>query len=174
MGQFSWMFADTENKVALNEGHEAYLMLPHGGYLYESFYDGYGNFAGKDVYELVAEWNREYLATHPEFVLSSNFGYIMTDGSYKQHPFKVSENSWYKAYADLTLTKEEVAKAACHFRDIGIAIACEDVHNAAIPYPIKVCRRPDTPYDKLPPSNGDPNQGWGCDDDDDKYEDEDV
>lgn len=167
MGQFSWMFADKNNKQALNEGCPAYVALPDGGYIYEPCYDGYGNFGGKDIYNLVADWNREYLSKHPEHDVKSHDMYG------REIAFPVCRHSWYWKYADLKLTPEEVVKQAdlCDYRGIGIDIACYDKQNAALPFPIKICREKPRPgdYEKLPPSEADPNQGWGKPDDDDEY-----
>ena len=164
MGQFSWMFADKNNKQALNEGCPAYVALPDGGYIYEPCYDGYGNFGGKDIYDLVADWNREYLAKHPEHDVGSHDMYG------REIAFPVCRHSWYWKYADLKLTPEEVVKQAdlYEYRGIGIDIACYDKQNAALPFPIKICRDKPEPgdYEKLPPSESDPNQGWGTPDND--------
>ncbi len=163
MGQFSWMYADTNNKEALLEGGEAFLVLPNGEYLHETDYDDYGNFDGQDVYELVAEWNRAYLAEHPEYEIPEHGGIPMPDGTFKKFPdVRVDKYGWYKAYADLTKTKEEVElETDMPFRNIGIDIACYDDQNAKLPYPIKVCKYVPHRPEELPASEGDPNQGWG-------------
>ena len=77
MGCFSWVFCDKGPVRKKNDtdvyarptkeqrlmiGEEAYVLIPKefgGGHIYESRYDGYGNFGGKDIFELVADWNRE-------------------------------------------------------------------------------------------------------------------
>lgn len=179
MGMFSWMYANYNNGKhngrALRVGHQGYLLLPDGSFLREPCYDGYGNFAGQDVYTLVADWNREFLASHPDFVIP-------------QHPAgevpgkRVSEFFWYGPYADLSMDQAaaseaifEAAKKAAEvpgcwapldkdevWRYIGIDIACYDDQNAALPFPIKVCSRKvgRAAIATLPASEGDPNQGW--------------
>lgn len=67
MGCFSWIYSDTQKPLRI--GELGILVLPQGGELVEPAYRGYGMFAGQDVYELVAEWNRNYLAGHPEHEL---------------------------------------------------------------------------------------------------------
>lgn len=59
MGYFSWMFADKANRSRLKIGQPAYVPCPDGTVIFEPAYDGYGHFGGKDIYELVAEWNRD-------------------------------------------------------------------------------------------------------------------
>lgn len=161
MGCFSWKFADRNNKWRLKIGRAAYVLCPDGTILYECDYNGYGDFAGKDIYDLVADWNREFLSQNPDFVIRSASR-------------NVSSYKWYSCYADLTLSPREIEKRlrtegvwhdCTEYRDIGIIIACDDENNAALPFPIKICSsKPEGTvqyYQKLPASEGDPYQG--CD-----------
>ena len=65
MGQFSWLYSDTNKQVVDNKEADAYLLVPepyqeeYGKYILETCYDGYGHFGNYDVYELVALWNRK-------------------------------------------------------------------------------------------------------------------
>lgn len=67
MGQFSWIYSDTNKQLLDNVCADTYLLVPkpfqnkYGKAIYENCYDGYGNFGKYDVYELVALWNRENL-----------------------------------------------------------------------------------------------------------------
>ena len=67
MGQFSWIYSDTNKQLLDDVYAETYLLVPkpfqekYGRAIYEGCYDGYGNFGRYDVYELVALWNRENL-----------------------------------------------------------------------------------------------------------------
>ena len=155
MGCFSWIYSDIKKPLLI--GEPGILVLPQSGMLVESVYEGYGMFAGQDVYELVAEWNRSYLAEHPEHELC---------GSGK----KVMQCFWYPVYTDLSVPLNEVAwrlrekekwLPTCYeLREIGIAIACEDEDNQRLLYPIKICRyRENAEYEKLLPSIRDPGQG---------------
>ena len=60
MGFYSWKFADTKNRQRLMVGAPAYVACPAGTFIF-SYYDGYGHFNGKDIWELVADWNRDHL-----------------------------------------------------------------------------------------------------------------
>lgn len=63
MGLFSWCTSDTKKSISAHmNGYEGapktvYLLNPFGEAFKETYYDGYGNFGGQDVYALVAKWN---------------------------------------------------------------------------------------------------------------------
>lgn len=64
MGQFSWLDCKTGEQVIDNHPRDVYLLVPRqlgGGHIKETCYDGYGHFGGKDVYDLVAAWNRDFI-----------------------------------------------------------------------------------------------------------------
>ena len=69
MGQFSWIYSDTNKQLLDDIYADTYLLVPkpfqekYGKAIYEGCYDGYGNFGRYDVYELVALWNRENLSS---------------------------------------------------------------------------------------------------------------
>ncbi len=163
MGCFSWMYANYDNKRRLRMGKQGYLYCPDGTVLREPCYDGDGRFAGQDVYDLVADWNRKYLAAHPDFIIAQYGSRRGDDGEFYKIPdMKVSDFPWYVAYADLSKTRDEVAKETefGDYRGIGIDIACYDGQNANLPFPIKICSRGGLKYDELPPSKSDPGQGF--------------
>ena len=159
MGCFSWMFADKGNKVALHMGDMGYLICPDGTvHATSGGYDGYGHFGDRnsiDVYEAVADWNREVFPKQPDCIVP------------RRHK-KISAFAWWPYYSDLSLSPEEIQKIMrettggkyWEYRYIGIDIACYDDQNANLPYPIKIASVPNVSYSELPPSNGDPNQGF--------------
>lgn len=175
MGCFSWMFANKNNRKALRIGETGYLVCPDGTvYGTEGGYDGYGKFGPNDAYDAyaaVADWNREALAKQPDFIVPQH-GRIWDQEEqewYELPDKRLSEYSWWPFYSDLTLTPEqitakmrEMATRHCvwEYRWIGIDIACYDDQNEKIPFPIKISSRADVRYDQLPPSKGDPNQGF--------------
>lgn len=180
MGQFSWLDCITKEQIIDNRREDVYVLVPkefrneYGLRIKETYYDGYGNFGGYDIYDLVADWNREYLSKHPEH----EFGYAPVRAEFvkelqKENPeykekidFKISDKSWYKAYADLSKSREEVVDTITdavfgpEWRFIGIEIACYDEDNAVLPYPIKITHNANAIYEECEPSLGDPNQGW--------------
>jgi hypothetical protein len=58
-GQFSWMTQDTGQQIGSEEENTipVYMFDNKGKYYYENRYDGYGDFGGKDYYELLAQMN---------------------------------------------------------------------------------------------------------------------
>jgi len=67
MGFFSWKTNDTDKSIAnVHSGMEAFevtMQDDKGNKWIEPEYDGYGNFGGKDYYQLLAEMNRPKLCT---------------------------------------------------------------------------------------------------------------
>lgn len=64
MGFFSWKTSDTDRSISnlySSRGtFPVYVLIPKefgGGHLVEKRYEGYGEFGGKDIFNLVAEWN---------------------------------------------------------------------------------------------------------------------
>lgn len=60
MGQFSFLDCKDGSQILNNTMADVYVLIPAafgGGHIHESFYDGYGNFGGYDIYELLADWN---------------------------------------------------------------------------------------------------------------------
>ena len=65
MGFFSWLTCDTNesisNRHSIHGPLTAYALIPKefgGGFLKEENYDGYGVFGGRDIFALVANWNK--------------------------------------------------------------------------------------------------------------------
>lgn len=172
MGQFSWLDCRTGQQIVDNKRKNVYLLVPRefgGGHIKETCYDGYGHFDNYDVFDLIADWNREFLSENPDFV----FPYSKT---------KVKDKDWYEFYADLTLTREEVVEKTkekigkdwFYWRFIGIALACYDEDNEALPFPIKITYDETAKYEWNAPSDSDPNQGWEDFGDDEWDEDDDY
>lgn len=61
MGFFSWHTCDTGRSIANNssdrEVFEVHMITPDGRVFTENSYEGYGEFGGKDFYDLLAELN---------------------------------------------------------------------------------------------------------------------
>ena len=152
MGQFSWIYSDTNKQVIDNRVADTYLLVPppfqdkYGKAIYERCYDGYGNFGGYDIYELIIEWNRGMI---PEIIRR-----IKNGNWYCSHTKDEIENllKYYKNDPD----NEPIM---CEKRWLGILIACYDEDNFALEYPIKITTK-EMEYNSVAPSKSDPNQGW--------------
>ena len=187
MGQFSWLDCETDEQILDNVSRDVYVLVPQefgGGHIKETCYDGYGNFGGHDIFDLVADWNRKYFSKHPEFTFPSSIKRAEFVKKYqKEHPdyqedieFTIAEKSWYQDYANLKIPRERVVDSIrdhySEWRTIGIALACYDEDNAALPYPIKITHNPKAVYENCEPSLSDPNQGWLMEDDDEDEDDD--
>lgn len=162
MGFFTWTLANKKPRLLKSGDYAKSCVLQYDGYgaivcpddtlIEEPCYEGYGIFDGKDVYELVLDWNKPHLMDilkDPRFVQSNAF--IIS-----------KEQDIYEAYArdDKTALDAAIAKAAVEMpylakdwkRSLGIAIACGK-NNAIIPFPIKIVdTKNPKPYAELPPS----------------------
>lgn len=166
MGCFSWMYADTDNKKPLRIGKRAYVICPDNTVIEEECYDGYGVFGGHDIYDLVSDWNKDSIS---EKNIRKPQRKLYSDGEEGERFFQ-NAMRWYEKdcqmLTDFVNCKSDeymISQYGEYWkREIGINIACYDDQNAALKYPIKICKRP-AAYESLPPSNGDPDQGCGGD-----------
>ena len=157
MGQFSWIYSDTNKQVVDNRMADTYLLVPepfqdkYGKAIYERCYDGYGNFGKYDIYDLIAEWNKKMI---PEIIRRTKSG------------------SWICSVSEEDIINlqnfHDGKEITCEQRWLGIIMACYDKDNFALEYPIKITSR-EMDYEDVSPSLSDPNQGWEYDDDDDWY-----
>lgn len=148
MGQFSWIYSDTNKQVVDNKKADTFLLVPkpfqekYGKAIYESYYDGYGHFGGYDVYKLIVEWNREMI---PE---------IIRRGRNKTWKCSMSERDF-----DNLQRYYDGKEIGCELRWLGIVMACYDEDNFALEYPIKITSR-EMKYEYVDASQTDPDQGW--------------
>lgn len=163
MGQFSWKFADQKNRSALKIYEKAYVACPDGSLIYEGSYGGYGMFGMYDIYELVAEWNKNDISEEniekPRqcFVESQIENMRYYQNAMKRYQFQC------KRLLDFIHGKSEEEMEERYGddwkRNIGIDIACSNEKNAALKYPIKICKAIPDSYECLPASKLDPEQG---------------
>lgn len=169
MGQFSWLDCIDNTQVVDDKYTDVYALVPQkfgGGHILEECYDGYGRFGGHDIYDLVAVWNREFIARNPDHVMPSS-GQMLRDFD------------WYPYFSDMSLTIDEALQkwmenkgrywGFIELRTIGIDIACYDEDNYSLQYPIKITHKESAVYEKCKPSESDPDQGWEQDDGDGYY-----
>lgn len=147
MGVYSWLDCITEEPILIGEDRTSYVLVPDqfgGGHIANGRYDGYGDFGGYDIYELVLEWNKEYI---PQYVK------LMKAGRWKCK-FNVAKPSDLMDYYNDQPVEGEL-------RDLGILLACYDEDNAKLQYPIKITFDPNATYEECGPSKSDPYQGYG-------------
>ena len=113
MGMFTWIYSDTNEMVSRCNLADTYLLVPkpfqnkYGKAIYEHCYDGYGNFGGYDVCDLIPEWNKSMI---PEIIRRIKSGNWECDAD--EQDIKNLQN-YYKG-----------RKISCELRDLGILMAC--------------------------------------------------
>ena len=156
MGQFGWIYSDTNEQLIDNRKADTYLLVPkpfqekYGKAIYESCYDGYGRFGRYDVYDLISEWNKDMI---PEIIRRIKAGNWI--GGTSENDI-INLQNYY-----------EGKPITCELRWLGIVMACYDEDNFALEYPIKITTK-EMEYENARPSESDPNQGWESYDDDEE------
>jgi len=146
MGCFTWKFANDRRKK-LQYDSTGYVVCPNNTYIKEECYDGYGRFGAEDIYNLVVDWNKDYLKEIFSKPLYSGWNHLkpvaeaFVDG---------------KSEEELENLFEKVAKPCWNKkewkRNLGIAIATYDQDNSKLPFPIKIVDKPIYNYSDLKPS----------------------
>jgi hypothetical protein len=142
MGQFSWLDCKTGEQVLDDTVRDVYVLIPQqwgGGHIKETCYDGYGHFGGHDIYDLVVDWNIPYI-----------------------HEYIAEADKFHSGLSELkNMTIDEVDKMIEEDkRSVGIDLACYDVDNERLHFPIKITHDEYAVYEDCLPSKSDPNQGW--------------
>lgn len=182
MGNFSWCTSDTRKSIpCVFDGYDGapqtvYLLNPFGEPYKETDYEGYGKFGGRDVYELVAEWNRSYLSEANLRKPERSQYFADKEGARAYHRAKEKyklQCEGIKAFASGATDDYMRAIYGEVFawrggesdwkRCLGIAIACYDEQQIKLRYPIKIVETP-CEYDSADISPQCPYQGFGYDD----------
>lgn len=165
MGCFTWTDAKKKPKLNKNGDYTRSSLIANGGYdeyakvvcpnntvLEEPYYYGYGIFAGHDIYELVVDWNRKYLQEIYSR-LSENKNHF---GMGLRQAAEMLANGIPEEEIQEWISEQINAKKLMPYlekdwkRNIGIAIACHDEDNKALPYPIKITsNRKPVKYEEL-------------------------
>ena len=98
MGSFSWLFADTNNTKNLRANRRGYVACPDGTFICEPCYETYGIFDGKDVYDLVVDWNRKFIAENPDHLLPHVHCWTK-DGALVRTTYRLKDFPWYPIVA---------------------------------------------------------------------------
>lgn len=144
---FSWYASDTGNLIT----DTAYVLIPKafgGGYIEEHNYKGDGVFGNQNIYELIADWNKEALTIKDDKVwlkpVNKHFanteeGRQLFSAAWKSYKSKIKawKNFKYQAEKQMKNTFGENYKF-----NLGIDIACYDSQNKHLPFPIKITEFP--------------------------------
>jgi hypothetical protein len=162
MGYFTWTDARRHPKLLKNGDYAAADKIGYGGYakvvcpdnteIIETYYEGYGEFDGHDIYDLVVDWNKDYLEDIFYRMPDDHWGYHLKDlaSAFQrddEYGMRVEIERMIDLGLETKLLREEWKRL------IGITISCHDEDNANLPFPIKITttkwhRR----YDELVPS----------------------
>ena len=176
MGKFSWCTSDTRKSIPCVEDaykgapDTVYLLNPFGKPYKEDAYSGDGQFGGRDVFELVAEWNRDFLSAG---MLAKPERSYWRKGQDGDRAFDLAVDRHRK----LCEAIEDYARGATDEqmktrygailgvldgpdwkRGLGIVIASSDEQHVKLKYPIKIVEKPCS-YDAAGISPDCPRQG---------------
>lgn len=152
MGNFSWCTSDTRKSIpCVLDAYEGapsvvYLLNPFGTPYKEADYEGYGVFGGRDVFELVAEWNKPFLSSanikKPDMSRRSQ-------SSEKEEYCRAALDSYNAKclrLSDFVSGKSDEYMSNIYGpswkREIGIDISCYDKEHVKLRYPIKIVEKP--------------------------------
>lgn len=176
MGFFSWLDCEDNSQIKIGELKTHYVLVPSefGYERIDNFcYDGYGNFGAIDIFELIAMWNRKYLANfkysaegrsyhgdeycdkmeetihrfceaEPQDYEDETHEYDPCEGEYDDDP--LNWEFFYWAFGDV-------------LSDIGHDIYSERKNGYNLKYTIKITHNPKAIYENSKESEDDPAQG---------------
>lgn len=148
MGEFGWIYSDTNKQIMLREKSDTYLLVPkpfqekYGKAIYEDCYEGYGEFGNYDVFDLIPEWNRGMIPEIIRRIKNGTWGNVAND----------REIANLQAYY-------EGKNIDCPLRFLGILMAGEDKDNSSLEYPIKITTK-EMEYENATPSINVPDYDW--------------
>lgn len=164
MGFFTWTDALRKPRILKNGdyaakdkiGYDCFakIVCPDNTEIIENSYEGYGIFNGKDIYDLVVDWNKAYLTSifdrlavqnpnHWGIYLRKLAAFYQTDDkcAFDAELTRIAESGNPHIYKEWK-------------REIGIAIAYGKQNND-LPYPIKItCAKSHKKYNELVSSHG--------------------
>ena len=151
MGQFSWLDCCSHEQILDDYKRDVYVLVPlkfqnkYGAHIVEHCYDGYGEFGDYDIYDLVAEWNRDMIPEIIRRIKNNNWKCETSDDDIELL------NAYYNG---------QPIPEGSEARYVGIIMGCYDKDNAALEYPIKITYDKHALYEYCDPSPSDPDQGW--------------
>lgn len=148
IGYHTWTDARKEPKLPKGGEYSNRDKIPYGGFakivcpdnteIKESYYEGYSEFGGYDVYKLVVDWNKEHLTEIFEKLAQKDpkhWGYYLKPlaEAYQNDDMQTVDTEIH----NIMQSKNSMPDFNTEWkRIIGIAIACENNEN--LPFPIKI------------------------------------
>ncbi len=190
MGCYSWMdCCDSKNNIK-STNKTCYVLVPEeftnvlGERIKENFYDCYGHFGGYDIFELIAEWNKEYLSEDllEEAPKLEDFGGLyefekedLRKEGKSEAEIEALELAQKQEYFDRALARRE--RLINSMRDYKAGMYADDLElkygddwkrtigiyieeSEKLPYPIKITYNEDAIYEDCARSERDPDQGY--------------
>lgn len=161
MGFWTYTYACIKKKAPACEsmGYDGrkpvVLALPDGTFLKEDCYDGYGIICGKDVLELVVDWNRgtpEALAVMDKHIAikCTERADLLTTGKTDGFRLQYLDNEipWVLHARDYLAGKCELTDPS-RKREVGIMLATYNWEQEMLKYPIKFVKNTKYSYDKI-------------------------
>ena len=160
MGYFTWTLANKTprksafgytNSSILKYGSYGAIVCPDNTIIKENAYEGYGKFDGKDIYELVVDWNKNNLPNIVQIPEIANDKFFDDTLKALAIAFANDDTTAIDEILDESYPPDNFMRTEWK-RSIGIAITCK--YNHLIPYPIKIVNTKSRhkKYDDLPPS----------------------
>lgn len=156
MGVFSWLDCEDNSQILIGDSLPCYVLIPKefgGGHICEFNYDGYGHFGCYDIYDLVFEWNRNYLQNFFDNLDTWECGF--SDNELKA----LEKASKEKVKVSFDWEDYEYDFDGIEKRELGIVLACYDEDNSRLKYPIKITHNPKATYEDCGFSASDEYQG---------------
>lgn len=161
MGFWTYTYACIKKKAPTCEsmGYDGrkpvVLALPDGTFLKEDNYDGYGIICGKDVLELVVDWNRgtpEALAVIDKHIAMkcTERADLLMAGKTGELRFQYLDNEipWVLHAREYLAGKCELTDPS-RKREVGIMLATYNREQEMLKYPIKFVKNTKYSYDKI-------------------------
>lgn len=156
MGLFSFYTADTNRVIQVSGRGKSFpvaVLIPKefgGGSIEERAYKGYGDFGGKDVYNLLADWNKDYLQKDMLEVpvkenYSEEFYYKMAMNRYETYCHVLDD---FKADKPESLMNRTYGKDWKRELMIQIWFSCDDMYKKLV-YPLKIVENMELDYEEV-------------------------
>lgn len=156
MGLFTFYTADTNRIIEVSGRGKSFpvaVLFPKefgGGSIEERAYNGYGDFGGKDVYNLIADWNKDYLQKDMLEVpvkenYSEEFYYKMAMKRYETYCQVLDD---FKSDKPKSLMNRKFGKDWKRELMINIWFSSDDMPGT-LAYPLKIVENMDLTYEEV-------------------------